>query len=301
MYIQMLTFPVSAIGWTASMVQRAATSQRRINEFLETAPTIQDEADAKDLRLRGHIELRDVTLTYPQTGITAIKNINLKIAAGQKIAIVGRTGCGKTTLAQLLVRMFDPSRGSIIMDGNPLQKIRLQSLRKQISYVPQDVFLFSDTVSNNISFGSPGTDQEAIQHAAEQACILREIETLPEGFETIVGERGVTLSGGQKQRISIARALLKNPGILIFDDCLSAVDSRTEKEITYRLKEYLSGKTAIIITHRIMPGFGFDRILVMEEGEIVEDGTHEELLRLNGLYADLFSSQQARDQGGQTS
>lgn len=295
MYIQMLTFPVSAIGWTASMVQRAATSQKRINEFLETEPSIRDEADATDSTLKGHIAFQNVSLTYPHTGIKALKDICLEISPGQKIAVVGRTGSGKTTLAQLLVRMFDPDSGSIRIDGTALQKFRLDSLRRQISYVPQDVFLFSDTVTNNIRFGSPEASQEQVIQAAEQASVLKDIESLPEKFETVVGERGVTLSGGQKQRISIARALLKNPGILIFDDCLSAVDSRTEKEITDRLKVFLKGKTALVITHRIMPGFGFDKILVLEEGQIVEEGSHEELLSLKGLYADLFSSQEARD------
>jgi len=295
MYIQMLTFPVSAIGWTASMVQRAATSQKRINEFLHIEPSIQNKKNALSPILEGNISFKNTDFTYAHTGIHAIKNFSLDIKKGEKIAIVGRTGSGKSTLAQLLLRMYDVQNGNILMDGIPIADMNLQALRSQISYVPQDVFLFSDTIKNNICFGAKNIKMQAIKKAAEQANILNEIESFPDGFETIIGERGVTLSGGQKQRISIARALIKNPSILIFDDCLSAVDTRTEKGIARELNILLKGKTAIITTHRIIPSFGFDRILVLDDGRIVEQGTHEELLRNNGLYADLFAGQQADD------
>jgi len=295
MYIQMLTFPVSAIGWTASMVQRAATSQKRINEFLHIEPSIQNKKNALSPILEGNISFRNADFTYAHTGIHALKNFSLDIKKGEKIAIVGRTGSGKSTLAQLLLRMYDVQNGNILLDDIPIADLNLQALRSQISYVPQDVFLFSDSIKNNICFGAKDIKMDAISKAADQANILKEIESFPDGFETIIGERGVTLSGGQKQRISIARALIKNPGILIFDDCLSAVDTRTEKGIARELNILLKGKTAIITTHRIIPSFGFDRILVLDDGRIVEQGTHEELLRNNGLYADLFAGQQFDD------
>jgi ATP-binding cassette subfamily B multidrug efflux pump len=295
MYIQMLTFPVSAIGWTASMTQRAATSQKRINEFLQTGTFIKDTAASKDVTLNGDIELKDVSLVYENTGITAIRDFNLKIAKGEKIAIVGRTGSGKTSLAQLLLRMYDADKGDIFLDGIPIRDIRLHSLRSQISFVPQDVFLFSDSIRNNISFGCPEAVENEIREAAADAAIEEEILSFPAGFDTLVGERGVTLSGGQKQRISIARAVLKKPAIFILDDCLSAVDSKTEKKIAATLKSKLSGATTIIITHRVMPSFNFDRILVLDNGIIAEQGTHEELLARKGIYEELFNTQTSKD------
>ncbi|MEO6406848.1 MAG: ABC transporter ATP-binding protein [Ferruginibacter sp.] len=295
MYIQMLTFPVSAIGWTASMTQRAVASQRRINEFLLTAPVIKEKPGAIDHVISGNIEFKNVDFIYPHTGIHALKQFSLKVKKGQKIGIVGKTGSGKSTIAQLLLRMYDARQGELCYDNIPLPQLKLQGLRAQISYVPQDVFLFSETIRNNIKFGKPGASDEGVMNAAKQASIYNEIMALPDGFNTMVGERGVTLSGGQKQRISIARALIKDLELVIFDDCLSAVDTKTEKEIIENLYLYLRDKTAIIITHRIFSMFQFDKIIVLDEGRIVESGTHQELLYSNGIYAGMYKKQQERE------
>jgi ATP-binding cassette subfamily B protein len=270
MYINMLTFPVSAIGLTASMIQRAAASQKRINEFLETIPAIREPESPVLTRLQGNIRFQNVDFIYQDTGIQALKNFNLTVKKGEKIAIVGRTGCGKTTIAQLLLRMYD--------------------------YVPQDVFLFSDTVENNIRFGLADPRAGNVEKAADQACVHNEIMSFPEGYQTMVGERGVTLSGGQKQRISIARGLVKDPEMIIFDDCLSAVDAKTEKEITANLTEYLRDKTAVIITHRIFSLLHFDKIVVLEDGNIVEQGPHSQLISIEGgYYSALYARQQEMD------
>ncbi|MEP7238720.1 MAG: ABC transporter ATP-binding protein [Ferruginibacter sp.] len=298
MYIQMLTFPVSAIGWTASMTQRAVTSQRRINEFLHTEPTIKNEPAPVSSDLEGNITITNLDFTYPHTGINALKDFSMQVNKGEKVAIVGRTGSGKSTIAQLLLHMYEPQKGMIAYDGIPINRFDIQSLRRQISYVPQDIFLFSETVRNNIRFGIDDATDEAVTEAAKQASIHHEIERFQQGYETMIGERGVTLSGGQKQRISIARALIKDPKIVIFDDCLSAVDARTENEIIGNLYQFLNGKTAIIITHRIFSLFAFDKIIVLDEGSIVEQGTHHNLMALNGYYADMYQRQQEQDKEG---
>jgi len=295
MYINMLTFPVSAIGLTASMIQRAAASQKRINEFLRTEPAIKNEKVPVAVRLQGNIEFDKVNFIYPHTGIHALKDFSLRVSKGEKVAIVGRTGSGKSTIAQLLLRMYDATNGAVKLDGADIKRIDLKMLREQISYVPQDVFLFSETVSGNIGFGMKDAGLAAVENVARQANVDKEIAGFPQQYETMVGERGVTLSGGQKQRISIARALIKNPGLVIFDDCLSAVDARSEKEIIGHLNEYLHDKTAIIITHRIFSLFEFDKIVVLEDGAIVETGTHRELMNRKGYYASLFARQQLKE------
>lgn len=299
MYINMLTFPVSAIGWTASMIQRASASQKRLNEFLDTEPVITNPAQPVRNALQGHIVFDHVDFVYPNTGIHAIRDFTLQIRKGQKIAIIGHTGSGKTTIAQLLLRMYDPTSGKVLIDGTDLRKMDLQELRTQISYVPQDVFLFSDTVANNIAFGLGETTHAQVQQAARNASVEKEIQGFNGQYETMIGERGVTLSGGQKQRISIARALVKDPQLVVFDDCLSAVDARTEKEILSNLASYLKDKTAIIITHRIFTLFDFDLVVVIEDGAIREMGTHSELLSRKGYYTYLYEQQQReREQQG---
>jgi ATP-binding cassette subfamily B protein len=290
-YINMLTFPVSAIGWVASMIQRASASQKRLNEFLQTKPTIQNAQVKEEQKIKGDIAFNDVTFTYPHTGITAVKNFSLQVKQGEKVLILGKTGSGKTTLAQLLLHFYEPTTGSITIDGKPLNSYNINSLRKYITYVPQDVFLFSDSVSANISFGLENGNEEQVRKAAQQASVENEINQFSHGYETMIGERGVTLSGGQKQRISIARGLIKNPNIVVFDDCLSAVDTATENYILNSLSQFLKDKTAIIITHRIFKLLRFDKIVILENGVIAEQGTHETLMEENGYYADLYRQQ----------
>lgn len=292
MYINILTFPVSAIGWTASMIQRAAASQKRINEFLDLVPEIRQPDQAKRPEVNGNIEFQDVNFTYSHTGIQAINELRLTIKQGEKIAIIGRTGSGKTTLAQLLLRLFDTTTGTIKIEGVDIREMDLTYLRENVSYVPQDVFLFSDTIRNNIAFGLKDAHPEAVEKAARAASIHQEIMGFSDQYNMVIGERGVTLSGGQKQRISIARALLKNAPIIILDDCLSAVDAKTEKEIIGNLQTFLKDKTSIIITHRIFSLFSFDKIIVLEDGRITDIGTHEQLLEKSDYYQYLYEHQQ---------
>lgn len=295
MYVNMLTFPVSAIGWTASMIQRASASQKRLNQFLDVVPVIKDAPNVIAPVLKGDIIFDKVNFTYPDTGIQAIQNFSFHIKEGQKIAIIGRTGSGKSTVAQLLLRMYNPDSGNILIDGNDIKKIRLKALREQVSYVPQDIFLFSDTVTGNIKFGLTDTSFEKVEQAAVYASVDKEIRGFSEQYNTMIGERGVTLSGGQKQRISIARALIKDPNMVIFDDCLSAVDAKTEHEIIGNLYRFLQHKTAIIITHRIFSLFDFDNILVLDDGKIIEQGRHVDLLSKNGYYRRLYDEQQEQE------
>jgi ATP-binding cassette subfamily B multidrug efflux pump len=299
-YITMLTFPVSAIGWVASMIQRASASQKRLNEFLESKPVIQNNSDPVRHPVKGNISFEHVDFIYPQTGIHALKDFTLEVRKGEKIAVIGRTGSGKTTLAQLVLRFYDPTNGVIKMDGQNIQTFDLPDFRKQVGYVPQDVFLFSESVTGNILFGMDRKLASDAKKAAEFASIDKEISQFSSGYETMIGERGVTLSGGQKQRISIARALAGDHELVIFDDCLSAVDARTEKEIITNLYSYLQNKTAFIITHRIFSLFEFDRIIVLDKGRMVESGTHPELLAKNGHYTWLYEQQQRTGEELQT-
>ena len=294
-YINMLTFPVSAIGWTASMIQRAAASQKRLNEFLSIQPIITQNKQSHLQPTNGDIQFKDVCFTYPHSGVNAISDFNLHIPAGTKLLVLGKTGSGKSTIAQLLTRMYQVDKGQITIDGNLINEMNIQSLRTAIGYVQQDVFLFSDSIENNIHFGLQDILQETdLIDAAHTAHVKHEIENLPQAFKTLVGERGTTLSGGQKQRVAIARALIKRPSIFIFDDCLSAVDAQTEQTILQSFKNYIEHKTTIMITHRIFFGFNFDLIIYLEDGKIAEMGTHELLLAKNGLYAELYHSQQSQ-------
>jgi ATP-binding cassette subfamily B protein len=295
-YINMLTFPVSAIGWTASMIQRAAASQKRLNEFLSIQPNITNPNSPVITKLKGDIVFKDVSLVFPHSEITALADFNLNIKAGQKVLILGKTGSGKTTIAQLLTRMYETSTGHILIDGVDVNHFQVQNLRNDIGYVQQDVFLFSDTIQNNIQFGlKEKVSYDDLTHAAKTAHVLNEINNLPKQFDTLVGERGTTLSGGQKQRVAIARALIKNPSILILDDCLSAVDANTERTILANLDYYIKDKTTLFITHRIFYNFNFDLIIYLQEGKIAEQGTHDSLLVKNGLYAELYRAQQSLD------
>lgn len=289
-YLNQLMFPVMSLGWVTSLIQRAAASQKRINEFLHTQPEITSPTNALH-QLNGRISFENVSFTYPDTGIQALKGVSFTAEPGEMVAIIGRTGSGKSTIANLIMRMYDCSGGEIRIDGSALKSLNLDNYRSQIGFVPQEVFLFSDTIAHNIAFSSDVLDMPRVEQAARDAAVYYNIMEFDKGFETMVGERGITLSGGQKQRVSIARAIVKQPRILIFDDCLSAVDTRTEEEILNNLGNIMQGKTSIIIAHRISTIKNADKILVMEDGEIIEQGTHDVLMQQKGSYFELYEKQ----------
>jgi ATP-binding cassette subfamily B protein len=291
MNVYRLTWPFAALGWVTSLIQRAAASQTRINEFLKTPSAIKNE-ETKETKIEGDIKFSNVTFTYPETGITALKNISFHIKPGQILGITGPVGSGKSTIAQLISRIYDTQQGEVLVDNKNIKHLNLSDLRKAMGVVPQEVFLFSDTIANNISFASEKEfSKNEIEQAAKNAVVYDNIEAFPDKFETMVGERGITLSGGQKQRVSIARAVIKNPEILIFDDCLSAVDTETESLILNNLRKIMQDKTCIIISPRISSIRHADKILYLKNGEISESGTHQELLNLKQDYFSLFELQ----------
>ena len=294
-YVNQLTFPVTALGWVTSLIQRAAASQKRINEFLHTEPEIVTPSGTSP-EIKGKIKFRNVSFTYPDTGIKAIRNISFDINPGEFVAVIGRTGSGKSTIANLLMRMYDIDSGEILIDDTPVNRLDLNDLRRQIGFVPQDVFLFSDTIYNNIAFGLDSTSPGQVEQAAKHAAVYQNIAGFEKGFQTFIGERGITLSGGQKQRVSIARAIVKEPKILIFDDCLSAVDTKTEEEILNNLSTVMDGKTSILIAHRISTIKNADKIIVLDGGEIVEQGTHNSLMDNRGSYFELYEKQLLEEQ-----
>ena len=291
-YVNLLTWPFASIGWVTSLVQKASASQARINAFLEVEPDIASPEHPVDTGdIRGHIEFKGVGLTYPDSGIVALHGVDFTLEPGQTLAVIGRTGSGKSTLAQLVARLYDPTAGHVLVDGIDLRERDLHGLRGAIGYVPQDVFLFSDTIRANIGFGVDGAEEADIEQAARDADVHDNITGFPEGYDTLLGERGVNLSGGQKQRVSIARAILKRPRILIFDDCLSAVDTETEATILGNLRRIMKGRTSILISHRVSTVRSADLILVLDEGQVVERGRHDDLVERDGLYAELHRKQ----------
>jgi ATP-binding cassette subfamily B protein len=295
LYVNMLTWPVASIGWVTAIVQRAAASQTRINEFLNQQPAIENTSKYPST-IQGEIGFEQVSFTYPDSGIVALKDVSFRVESGKSLAIVGRTGSGKSTIAALICRLYDVDSGRIVIDGKPIRDLNLNDLRSAIGYVPQEVFLFSETISNNIAFGlkNAKTDSlslEKVRNAAQNAAVFDSIMEFPNGFETKVGERGLTLSGGQKQRISIARAIIREPAILLFDDCLSAVDTETEETILQNLRRIMAERTTVIISHRISSVKHCDEIIVLDHGQISERGSHQYLLSLNGQYADMHQKQ----------
>ncbi len=289
-YVNMLTWPVASLGWVTSLIQRADASQKRINQFLKIKTDIVSLKELKE-EVRGDIEFDNVSFTYPDSGIEALKDVSFKVAPGQSIAIIGTTGSGKSTIANIICRLYDVSSGIVKVDGEDIRNYSLKHLRQAIGYVPQDVFLFSDTIGNNIGFGNGTVDQEQVVQAAKDSDLYHNINQFPDGFETVLGERGITLSGGQKQRVSIARAIIRQPKILILDDSLSAVDTKTENTILGNLKRIMKDCTTVIISHRVSSAKLADNILVLDGGEIIEQGTEEDLLSKNGVYRELYEKQ----------
>lgn len=290
LYVNILTWPVAVIGWVTSMMQQAEASQVRINEFLNQVPEIQNYNTAPTL-LKGKVNFKDVTFTYDDTNITALKNITFSAEVGETVAFLGKTGSGKSTIIELIARLYDTKQGTISLDDQPIETTNLNDIRNQIGFVPQDPFLFSESIGNNIKFGKEEATNEEIIQAAKNAVVHENIIEFPNGYQTILGERGVTLSGGQKQRVSIARAIIKNPKILIFDDCLSAVDTETEERILTNLKQVSKNKTTFIISHRVSSAKNADKIIILNAGEIIQQGTHNQLITTKGYYKDLYEQQ----------
>ena len=289
-YVNMLTWPVAIVGWLTSIVQRAEASQKRINEFLKSEPAIKNEV-IEATPITGKIEFKNVTFTYEDTNITALKNISFTIKAGETVAILGKTGSGKSTILDLIARLYDVTEGEIRIDDIPIKKVNLNSLREAIGAVPQDAFLFSDSIKNNIKFGDHTASDEDVVKVAKNAAVHENIMGFAKKYETVLGERGITLSGGQKQRVSIARALLKDPEIYLFDDCLSAVDTETEEEILGNLKKASRNRTTLIVSHRVSSAKNADRILVLEDGTLLQEGTHDDLIAVEGYYKSLYLNQ----------
>ena len=294
-YVNLLTWPVTSLGWTLSLVQRAEASQKRINEFLKTQTNIISEKNL-EREIQGKIEFRNVSFTYPDTGIKALKDVSFFVKPGESLAIIGTTGSGKSTISNLISRLYDARDGEILIDDVPISHYNMTSLRSQIGYVPQDVFLFSDTIFNNIAFGIKEANENKVHQAAKDADVYENIAAFPSGFQTRIGERGITLSGGQKQRVSIARAVVREPKILMLDDALSAVDTKTENNILNSLKRIMKGRTTIIVSHRVSSAKLAHKIIVLVDGKIADVGTHEDLLNREGMYRDLYEKQMQLDE-----